>query len=395
MGGVASRRRSGGQSKSRRAGRSMREDPGRGWFRHPLTLAIVPAVVGAMLTAFFFSVQHRPAASSPKIELDNVQVQAPNKAYASDGTKSLAYKVEFQLRNTGNQLAIIRAVSMRVEYFARIPVCFTQGDLPTTGRYAANLPLHPKLGSVINVPVSQQAPPDSADRFAIALRIPPDLDESIYLYRLHLSLFYDNLRTPVDAGHVLVSMPYDPTSQQYVWSRAYQADHGKRIEFMGKAITQITTCMINNAKRVRSLLSQPGSRSLGLASLRSTMAYCCAVNLADEVPLLGVEWGPSQKGYGQPHPSTIFNGGDPTGLVTNIRWSSWGGQTAIGEGTALYAPGIVANGHREPARVVAFSLGMCNGYRAYTAIEWYFPQHGQKFNPRTYINICTGQYVGG
>jgi hypothetical protein len=323
-----------------------------------------------------------------------VQVQPANRAYASDGTKSLADKVYFQLRNTGSQLAIIRAVGIRVEYFARIPVCLTQGNLPTTGHYAANLSLHPKLGSVINVPVSQQVPPDSADRFELALRIPPDPDESIYLYRLRLSLFYDNLKTPVDAGQVVVSMPYDPTPQQYVWSRTYQADHGKSMEFMGKGITNISECMISNSKKVRSLLSQPGSRSAGLAGLPSVMAYCCAVKQADEVPLLGAEWGPNQKGYGQPHPTTIFNGGDPTGLVTHIRWQSWGAQTAVGEGTGWYAPGTVADGHKASARVVAFSLGTCNGYRTYTAIEWYFPQYGESFNPRSYINVCTGQYVG-
>ena len=32
--------------------------------------------------------------------------------------------------------------------------------------------------------------------------------------------------------------------------------------------------------------------------------------------------------------------------------------------------------------------------RAYTAIEWFFPQHGGKFDPKKYIDICTGDYVG-
>lgn len=391
---MASQRKFGRESKSERKRQSEHEESSRSWLRHPLTIAVIPVFLGATLTAFLFFLQHRPHSPSPSIELDSVQVKPPNKAYSSDGTRTLADKVYFQIRNTGNQLAIIRAVSIRMEYFTRIPVCLTQGDLLTTGHYHANLSLHPKLGSVINVPVSQQLAPDSADKFEIALRIPPDPDESIYLYRLHLALFYDNLKTPVDAGNVLASLPYDPSTQQYVWSRAYQAEHGKPIEFMGKAITGISKCMINNARKVRELLSQPGSRSPGLAKLPSIMSYCCAVDLADEVPLLGVEWGANQKGYGQPHPITVFNGGDPTGLVTSIHWQSWGGQTAVGEGTALYAPDIVADGHEAPARVVAFALGLCNGYRAYTKIEWYFPEHGQTFNPKSYINICTGQYSG-
>lgn len=392
---MASQRKSGSKPKSRKAGQTGQDEPSRSWLRHPLTIALIPVIVGATLTALFVHISNRQPSSSPKLELDSVEVQAANKAYASsDGTKTLSEKVYFSLRNTGSQLAIIRAVSIRIDYFVRLPICFTQGDLPTTGHYTANLPLNPRLGSVINVPVSQQAPPDSADRFEIKLRIPPDLKESIYMYRLHLSLLYDNRKLPVDAGDVLVSLPYDPTPQQYVWNRTYQAKHGKPMYFMGRQITEISKCMIANSKKVRSLLSLSGIRSPGLASLPSVLSYCCAVSLSAEVPLLGVPWGVGQKGYGQPHPSTIFNGGDPTGLVNNIRWQSWGGQTAVGEGTALYTPGIVADGHDASARVVAFDLGMCNGYRAYTAIEWYFPQHGQSFDPSSYIDICTGRYVG-
>jgi len=112
------------------------------------------------------------------------------------------------------------------------------------------------------------------------------------------------------------------------------------------------------------------------------------------VPVLGVVWGPYQQGYGQPHPATIFNGGDPTGLVTRVVWHSWGKPRAEGDGIGLYAPGIVANGTEESAHVVAFDLGMCRGTLAYRAVEWYFPQHGQQFNPHAYIDICKGTFVG-
>ncbi|MCX5287094.1 MULTISPECIES: hypothetical protein [unclassified Streptomyces] len=112
------------------------------------------------------------------------------------------------------------------------------------------------------------------------------------------------------------------------------------------------------------------------------------------VPVLGVVWGPYQQGYGQPHPAAIFNGGDPTGRVTQVVWHSWGKPTAEGDGISLYAPGIVANGTEESTHVVAFDLGMCRGTLAYRAVEWYFPQHGQRFNPHVYIDICKGTFVG-
>jgi hypothetical protein len=116
--------------------------------------------------------------------------------------------------------------------------------------------------------------------------------------------------------------------------------------------------------------------------------------LAAQVPILAGPWGMGQKGYGHARPRTIFNGGDPSGLVEHIEWKSWGGARAIGTGLAEYVGPhqSVADGTEQSAKVVLFQLGRCHGRRAYDAIEWYFPQHGQRFNPHEYINACTGAY---
>lgn len=108
-------------------------------------------------------------------------------------------------------------------------------------------------------------------------------------------------------------------------------------------------------------------------------------------PTLGVVWAPNQQGYGTARPSTVFNGGDPTGEVTGITWSSWGGSQAVGRGTAEYvADGqSVAEGHEEPATIVAFDLGSCAGAQRYRAVVWYFPQHGESFQPRHDYDLCT------
>jgi hypothetical protein len=103
------------------------------------------------------------------------------------------------------------------------------------------------------------------------------------------------------------------------------------------------------------------------------------------------------QGFGQARPAKIFNGGDPTGLVTQVTWTSWGGPQAIGSGTSEYVgPGqSVATGTAETATVVAFHLGHCHGTLMYRAVEWYFPQQGQAFDPAHYENVCTGSYVPG
>lgn len=118
---------------------------------------------------------------------------------------------------------------------------------------------------------------------------------------------------------------------------------------------------------------------------------------APEPPVLGQPAGvfAHGSGFGQSRPPKIFNGGDPTGLVTQIVWKSWGGARAVGTGMSDYVGPTqsVATGTEEAATVVAFHLGTCNGRRMYRAVEWYFPQHGQAFNASRYENVCTGAYV--
>jgi hypothetical protein len=127
-------------------------------------------------------------------------------------------------------------------------------------------------------------------------------------------------------------------------------------------------------------------------------AVLAPVVMPSAVPTLGRPAGSfaqAGKGFGQVEPSEVFNGGDPTGLLTHVVWKSWGGREAAGTGISDYVgPNQnVSAGTEEPATVVAFNLGTCAGRLMYQAVEWYFPQHGQAFNPNAYENICVGSYV--
>jgi hypothetical protein len=114
-------------------------------------------------------------------------------------------------------------------------------------------------------------------------------------------------------------------------------------------------------------------------------------------PRLGRAFHPGLSGFGQARPRQVFLGGDPTGLVQRIHWSSWGAARAIGAGEAEYDwPGtsVAANPIAPGARIVAFHLGSCHGVRSYNAVEWYFPKDGGAFDPHEYIDTCTGSFVG-
>ena len=101
------------------------------------------------------------------------------------------------------------------------------------------------------------------------------------------------------------------------------------------------------------------------------------------------------EGFGQVKPSKIFNGGDPTGLVTHLAWTSWGGARAVGTGMSDFVGQgqTVASGTQKPVTVVAFHRGRCHGTLMYQAVEWYFPGEGQSFDPTHYEDICSGTYV--
>jgi hypothetical protein len=137
----------------------------------------------------------------------------------------------------------------------------------------------------------------------------------------------------------------------------------------------------------------PSPTAQGTPAAASPAATAAGTSL----PVLGQPAGvfAHGEGFGQAQPARIFNGGDPTGLVTQIVWKSWGGARAVATGVSEWAGAgqSVATGTPEPVRVVAFHLGSCGGQLMYQAVEWYFPQHGQAFTPGRYENICTGSYV--
>lgn len=111
-------------------------------------------------------------------------------------------------------------------------------------------------------------------------------------------------------------------------------------------------------------------------------------------PILAGPWSLNQEGYGHAKPTSISNGGDPTGIVRHIEWLTWGGSRAVGVGMGFYVgPNqIVAEATPQAAVVVLFKLGSCRHRRAYDAVGWYYPEHGEHFSARRYINACTGRY---
>jgi hypothetical protein len=104
----------------------------------------------------------------------------------------------------------------------------------------------------------------------------------------------------------------------------------------------------------------------------SLVAYGAAG--ASSTVVLGSATFPGQgaEGWGTARPRRFYNGGDRSGLVNEIHWTTWGGKTAIGYGlNAIFKP----HGGYYPQPVLieirASGLGKCSatGPLAYTHLS--------------------------
>lgn len=90
-------------------------------------------------------------------------------------------------------------------------------------------------------------------------------------------------------------------------------------------------------------------------------------SLAAPVVLGGEVYGaPTGQGWGTAHPRFIYNGGDASGSISNVHWSSWGRDVAHGRGRhPIFKPH--GGYYRRPvvALLKAIDIGTCEGRDAY------------------------------
>ena len=105
-------------------------------------------------------------------------------------------------------------------------------------------------------------------------------------------------------------------------------------------------------------------------------ATVATANGTSSVVLGSAAFAPHGEGWGTTRPPKLFNGGDPSGLVTHIHWASWGGSTAIGYGlNPIFKPGGGYYSHMARIELRAHTLGKCSsrGPRAYTQLSFRVP----------------------
>jgi hypothetical protein len=104
-----------------------------------------------------------------------------------------------------------------------------------------------------------------------------------------------------------------------------------------------------------------------------SVAFAAVASGASEVVLGSARFEtPHGEGWGTAQPAKIFNGGDPSGLVTQIHWTHWGGKAAIGHGlNAIFKPHGGYYRQLVHIELRAYDLGRCSshGPRAYTRLS--------------------------
>jgi hypothetical protein len=240
------------------------------WVNSAIVVAVVGALIPVAVTHCSNSGSTAQPSDGPKIEVDDVQVD--NAGPADSGSALVSVK----LRNYGNQIAVIKSATFTIQRSAVLPLCKTQGGLSNSATYQVTLPLAPKPGQVVQEPISQQEPPNSADKFSFRLGLPKGVIEGISFYDMTMTLAYDNVREPLPAGRLLVSLPSNPTGD-YVWTKADALTHLAGQGMSAAETAAISGCLVSNSTAIRPMLTSTAVRSTGVTAIQSQIAYCCAL----------------------------------------------------------------------------------------------------------------------
>ncbi|HEX2266247.1 MAG TPA: hypothetical protein VHH14_08185 [Solirubrobacterales bacterium] len=138
--------------------------------------------------------------------------------------------MELMVHNAGLDSSVVSRVRIEVLAVHRLPLCFTQGDLPLSEGYDVQLPGDAAQGDVVEVPLHQQIGPLKNDRFRINLGVDDTGGEEgrpfpgIHLFELNIALIHDGLVDPLPMGTVLLSIPQVPMATLYYLREGELAD---------------------------------------------------------------------------------------------------------------------------------------------------------------------------
>ncbi len=124
-------------------------------------IAVLVGVLVSVLSTQAQRVVPPPSGSTaPQLEVDGVNLTSANTQVSGNGIdlNFTPYKIDIKVLNTGNGVAVINDARLIIQKFAVLPQCATQGYLGSSHTYSGDMPINPKPGQMVNVPLSLDPP---------------------------------------------------------------------------------------------------------------------------------------------------------------------------------------------------------------------------------------------
>ena len=252
-----------------------------------LGTAGVAVLVGVLVNVLSTQAQRAitpapPSSNAPELEVDGVSLTSASVQDSSSNTilTNTPYKIDLKLLNTGNSVAVINDARLIIQQFAVLSTCGLGGFFGSSHTYGSDIPANPRPGQVVNIPLSQEIPPNGADRFDLLLTVPQPkngADSFTDLYRIHLYLTYNVNTKPLDVGEVLVDLPAAPEAGNDYWD-SYYSTHPQAVSVIAgppgrPEYKDYKTCAVDNSYTLRSILSLPSMRPAQLATILPQLRY--------------------------------------------------------------------------------------------------------------------------
>ncbi len=171
-----------------------------------------------------------------------------------DGSRTSPALVDVTLRNVGEVVSVLTRAELEVADFELFRACSLHGaPLEISAKYDVELPGYADEGAVADADLSQELPPNTADRIRLRIFIADgetvgSLEQRIY--RLALRLYHDGRSKPLDAGIVLVALTLPSFETSFDVNSAEEKD-----------------CARRNLSALAGILRLPGRRSGVLTEL--------------------------------------------------------------------------------------------------------------------------------
>jgi hypothetical protein len=181
------------------------------------TIIGLPVAIVALLLGYL--ALGSSGSSGPKAAL-NAQLE-PVDLIARNGLAPARPALELMVHNSGRAAALLSRVWIEVISVKELPLCFTQGDFPTSERYGVQLPTEADPGTTVVSPIHQEVRAGENDRFRLDVGVSPPNGEDaeplagLYLYEIAVSVLHDGEPEALDMGTALLSVPALPSPTLY------------------------------------------------------------------------------------------------------------------------------------------------------------------------------------